>query len=244
MPDPDFAQPLRQNDQAHRTHGQLVKQQLFCRHRAQLGASNHHRGQAPGQACAQAQQVAQQLLRRCITAQAFAHGKHQGHKGNAQTQPLHPVEPLGLDEQRQQNRHPERRHVQKHRQAGGGGKAQTAEHAGKLQRKQAARQQPGPQRAVASKQGNTAPAAPQPHQHGGAAHTQSRHENGRYLGQGGFGQHLLAAPDQAAKQQQAKGQPIDVFFTLSHGEIGGRLLADVSAVWGRLPVAIAVGESR
>jgi hypothetical protein len=166
------------------------------------------------------QQVAQQLLRRRITAQAFAHGKHQGHKGNGQTQPLHPVEPLGLDEQRQQNRHPERRHVQKHRQARGAGKAQSAEQAGKLQRKQAARQQPGPQRAVASKKGNAAQTAPQPHQQSGATHAQGGHKNSRYLGQRGFGQHLLAAPDQAAKQQQAKGQHIDVFFTLSHGGKG------------------------
>ena len=215
-PDPGLAQRQREQRQHQRTDADLVEQQALGRHQGQSRAADHHRGQAPEHAAGQRQQVALPLLGRAVAAQAVAERQQHCGKGQHQPQPLAAVEVFALDAQRQQQRYPERCRVGKNGGARGAGVDQAGKDAGKFERKQQPRQHTGGQRAVAREQRNAAPMAPQPQQGGGAGKAQRRLKNRRQLGDGGFHQHLLEAPEHAAGQQQGDGQAVESGFAGGH----------------------------
>jgi hypothetical protein len=157
---------------------------------------------------------------RTATEEALAQRKGHGRKRAGQARPLHRTQPLGLHEQRQQGRHPERRGVEKHGQAGSGGVLQPQVDAGELPGEQRAGQQARPQRAVAREQRHAAHAAPDPQQQRGPGKTHRRLEHRWHFGQRGFHQHLLETPEQAAGQQQRDGGGVEVVFANGHGVHG------------------------
>ena len=180
--------------------------------------------------------VKSERLRGIARAEAFAQREQHRRKRAHQPQPLQAAQAFRLHPQRHQQRNPKRRGVQKHRQPRRAGHLQAQVNAGKFARKQPARQQAGPQRAVTLEQANAACQAPQPEQRGGTDQPQRGLEHRRNFRNRRFDQHLLEAPEQAAGQQQRDGEGVQVGFTRRHWHDVSRAI--------RLPRAQASPENR
>ena len=90
-------------------------------------------------------------------AEALAEGQHHAGEGDRQADPLQAAQPLGRHPARQQQRHPERRGVEEHREPRRAGVLQPEVDAAELAREQRAGQQAARQRAVALEQRHAAP---------------------------------------------------------------------------------------
>ena len=102
---------------------QLIEQRLLRRRRLQRGGADQHGGRAPQHRRQQAQQIARQR-RPAGRGEAFAHGHGKAGQRRRQADHLGERQPVAGDQVVRAERHHERRQVEQHHAARGGGEVE------------------------------------------------------------------------------------------------------------------------